>query len=69
MLSDDDKKMTDAAFIKWRSGEPLTRNDFKRLIFVFQNFELKFENLDQAAYTTLQMELRNALMKFFPPQQ
>jgi hypothetical protein len=67
-LTDDDKKMTDAAFIKWRSGEALTRADAKRLIYVFQNCELKFENLDQAAFATLQLELRNALSKFFPQQ-
>jgi hypothetical protein len=66
-LTEDQVRLTDAAWIKWRSGETLSRPDMERLLSVFESADLKIEILDQATVAGLQTRMRSILSQKYLP--
>ncbi len=69
-MTEDQVRLTDAAWIKWRSGEVLSRTDMERLLTVFESADLKVEGRNKATIAGLQTRMRSILsQKYFPQNQ
>ena len=70
MVSNVGEYLTTAALLKWQHGEPLSREDFERILSVIQTRDLTLSSVDQPTFAALQVKLRSIVQqKYLPPQQ
>ena len=57
-ISDIDRRKIGVAFDKWIDREPMSAEDFERIMYIFQNNDLALSSTDPARAAALQVRLR-----------